>query len=519
MSSTLRYLRLRGRLGETGPPFLAELAPGVHRLGSVDDNDIVLRFHGVSRHHLLLRVGDEVSFEDLGSKNGTRVNGRSRLQSTLEVGDDLFIGPVRLRLEAVEADDVRLAVTAAADRELFDIADLELDGRSSYDDHELDRLERVLETWGVEPLDPSEALATLGHVVGAGGASWVSWRDRQKARVEASWGVDFHGLIDLEELFRRAEARAGSRQAVVLKTSGPPRLGAAVVLARPHPMALLLWDLDAHPTFVRVAARLLDRGLHGLPFTADETLETPPGVDWVWGSGPAGRRLQTDAARALGHRKPLFIHGGPGTGKKHLARCLHAVARRPGPMVIAGCSELSDAALAQGFRVAVEEQGTLLLEGIGDLSPDLFEAVLQLAGATTTRAGLIVTAPTAEPELPQAIIDALCQHPLELLPLAQRRDEIPGLVSHVLGRSQDERPPGLTVETLRQLMRRPWPGGVTELRATVEALVDAAPEGRAVESSMLSQALEAAGLGVMVAGASGPETDAWRDPSSADSEP
>ncbi|MEO1366958.1 MAG: FHA domain-containing protein, partial [Acidobacteriota bacterium] len=144
MSSTLRYLRLRGRLGDTGPPFLAELAPGVHRLGSVDDNDIVVRFHGVSRHHLLIRVEDKVSIEDLGSKNGTRVNGRTRTEATLEIGDELFVGPVRLRLEAVEADDVRLAITADPERTLFDVADLELDGRTRASGDELDAVDRLL---------------------------------------------------------------------------------------------------------------------------------------------------------------------------------------------------------------------------------------------------------------------------------------------------------------------------------------------------------------------------------------
>ncbi|MEM8995110.1 MAG: FHA domain-containing protein, partial [Acidobacteriota bacterium] len=369
MSSTLRYLRLRGRLGDTGPPFLAELAPGVHRLGSVDDNDIVVRFHGVSRHHLLIRVDDKVSIEDLGSKNGTRVNGRSRTEATLEVGDELFVGPVRLRLEAVEADDVRLAITADPGRTLYDVADLELDGRTRPTGDELGAVDRLLDSWGQGPAaPPGDALRQLGAALGADGAAWVGWRDRRDVGVEATWGVDFHGLIDLGELFRRAEGRAGSRRAVVLRTAGPPRLIAAVLLGRPHPAALLLWDLDASAALARVVARLVDLRLG----TPDEpapspTLPRPDGVDWVWGPGPASRRLESAAARGLAEAQPLFIHGEPGTGKKHLARCLHAVAGRPGPMVIAGCADLSDAALAQGFRVAVEEHGTLLLEGLEDL--------------------------------------------------------------------------------------------------------------------------------------------------------
>ncbi|MEO1087613.1 MAG: hypothetical protein AAFY88_25545, partial [Acidobacteriota bacterium] len=191
----------------------------------------------------------------------------------------------------------------------------------------------------------------------------------------------------------------------------------------------------------------------------------------------------------------------------------------PGPMVIDGCADLSDAALAQGFRVAVEEKGTLLLEGLEDLRPDLYEAVLQLAGAVATRAGLIVTAYTARPDLPYALTGILCRCPLGLEPLAQRRDEIPRLVRHFLARAGRGGGAGLTVETVRQLMRRTWPGQVAELRATVEALVEAAPEGRAIESTMLTTALEAAGVGVTISGSSGPETGDWAHTSPDDDAP
>ncbi|MEO1086694.1 MAG: hypothetical protein AAFY88_20870, partial [Acidobacteriota bacterium] len=149
--------------------------------------------------------------------------------------------------------------------------------------------------------------------------------------VEATWGVDFHGLIDLEELFRRAEGRAGSRQAVVLRTAGPPRLLAAVLLGRRHPAALLLWDLDGSAALGRVAARLVDLTLSAADDApAAPDLPRPDGIDWVWSPGPASRRLERAAARGLAEAQPLFIHGDPGTGKKHLARCLHAVAGRTG---------------------------------------------------------------------------------------------------------------------------------------------------------------------------------------------
>ena len=54
-----------------------DLPEGLTQLGRADENDIVLSGDLVSRRHARLRVaGDELVFEDLGSRNGTRVNGQ-----------------------------------------------------------------------------------------------------------------------------------------------------------------------------------------------------------------------------------------------------------------------------------------------------------------------------------------------------------------------------------------------------------------------------------------------------------
>ena len=77
------------------------LPEGESRVGRNPDSPISIPDRSVSREHALLaRRGDEVTVTDLGSRNGTAVNGqRLRAAQTLRVGDQIAFGNVLLRLE------------------------------------------------------------------------------------------------------------------------------------------------------------------------------------------------------------------------------------------------------------------------------------------------------------------------------------------------------------------------------------------------------------------------------------
>ncbi|MBN1204840.1 MAG: FHA domain-containing protein [Myxococcaceae bacterium] len=71
-----------------------DLPEGVTSLGRADENDIVLGGDLVSRKHARLHVaGDSLRIEDLGSRNGSRVNGQS-LQGSQDLapGDTVILG-------------------------------------------------------------------------------------------------------------------------------------------------------------------------------------------------------------------------------------------------------------------------------------------------------------------------------------------------------------------------------------------------------------------------------------------
>jgi hypothetical protein len=77
-----------------------KLADGVTSLGRHDDCLIRIKSSQVSRRHCeLFEVGGKLSVRDLGSSNGTFVNGkRITGQQTLKPGDELTVGAVTLRV-------------------------------------------------------------------------------------------------------------------------------------------------------------------------------------------------------------------------------------------------------------------------------------------------------------------------------------------------------------------------------------------------------------------------------------
>lgn len=90
------------------------LPEGEHVLGRSRDSDVVVRDATVSRAHALLAVaGGRVRVQDLGSSNGTLVNGeRVREETELAAGDQLRLGRVRMTLGRAAAGGASVAATS-----------------------------------------------------------------------------------------------------------------------------------------------------------------------------------------------------------------------------------------------------------------------------------------------------------------------------------------------------------------------------------------------------------------------
>jgi pSer/pThr/pTyr-binding forkhead associated (FHA) protein len=86
-------------------------------IGRGADCDLRLPGSAISRHHCLIRLrGGEVTITDLGSSNGTFVNGqRIRSQAALHSGDELVLDAFRFVLDLEQREGIEWGTSSQVD--------------------------------------------------------------------------------------------------------------------------------------------------------------------------------------------------------------------------------------------------------------------------------------------------------------------------------------------------------------------------------------------------------------------
>jgi two-component system response regulator HupR/HoxA len=254
----------------------------------------------------------------------------------------------------------------------------------------------------------------------------------------------------------------------------------------------------------------------------------------IVGGSAAMRSVLDLIARVANSRTTVLIEGETGTGKELVARAIHAAGpRRDHLFVAVNCAALSEGLLESelfghrrgAFTGATEDRkglfevasgGTLFLDEVSETSPALQAKLLRVlqegeirpVGETRSRTvdtRVIVATNRNLEELVKAgrfredLYYRLRVFPIRLPPLRDRREDIPALTRHLLGRlaRQVKKPvPAPSEETLALLARYPFPGNVRELANELERAVLLAAPGAPITEDLLSERLqEAAGDG------------------------
>jgi len=224
--------------------------------------------------------------------------------------------------------------------------------------------------------------------------------------------------------------------------------------------------------------------------------------DELIGRTPAMLEVFKTIGRVATTTEPVLIVGESGTGKELVAAAIHNNSRRAGqPFLKVNSAALSPSLLeselfghekgaftgAVARRIGRFEQahgGTLFLDEIGDLDVDLQAKLLRVlqtgqfervGGEETLQVDVRVLAATNRDLLARIAADQFRQDlfyrlnvvTIELPPLRQRRDDIPLLAEHILGklaRKYDWPNLALSPQALAHLSERDWPGNVRELQ-------------------------------------------------------
>jgi predicted component of type VI protein secretion system len=115
-------------LKEGAAPVTLNLAQDVIAIGRAKDNNIVLKNIKASRRHARIeRIGATYQVTDLGSGNGTKVNGKKIDFQALKKGDEIAIGDARITLKAIDDEPDAMDAPDAEEIKISDDTDDKLD--------------------------------------------------------------------------------------------------------------------------------------------------------------------------------------------------------------------------------------------------------------------------------------------------------------------------------------------------------------------------------------------------------
>jgi len=214
-----------------------------------------------------------------------------------------------------------------------------------------------------------------------------------------------------------------------------------------------------------------------------------------------GRVAQSDAT--------VLLRGESGTGKELISSAIHYHSTRASrPFIKVNCAALPETLLESELfghekgaftgasarrigRFEAADRGTLFLDEIGDLPPSVQVKLLRvlqereferIGGSETIKVDVRLIAATNR-DLEKAMRDGVFREdlyyrlnvvPVVIPPLRDRKEDIPALMEHFIGkysRKNNKTISGVTAETRDLLMRYSYPGNVRELENIIERAV------------------------------------------------
>jgi formate hydrogenlyase transcriptional activator len=253
--------------------------------------------------------------------------------------------------------------------------------------------------------------------------------------------------------------------------------------------------------------------LHQEKAYLEEEARTEHNFGEIVGESTALRHVLNQVEAVAPTDATVLILGETGTGKELIARALHDLSpRRERTFVKLNCAAIPTGLLESELfghekgaftgaigqkvgRFELAHQGTLLLDEVGDIPPELQPKLLRvlqeqeferLGGTKTIKVDVRLVAATHR-DLARMVADGrfredlyyrLNVFPVMLPPLRERPGDIPRLVRHFTQRfarrmgRQIEAIPSAVMEAL---VRYPWPGNIRELQNVIERAVILSP--------------------------------------------
>jgi two-component system, NtrC family, nitrogen regulation response regulator NtrX len=316
-------------------------------------------------------------------------------------------------------------------------------------------------------------------------------------------GSKLDGLQLLEEIKRRDPTLP------VLMISGHGNLDTAVAAIRQGAMDFIEKPFEAghlvHLVHRATETERLRRENESLRQQIGQEME-------LTGSSTAINAVRATLKRVAATGSRVLIAGPAGVGKEVAARLLHNWSQRArGAFVVVGAARMTPERVEEELfgveeggelvRPGLLEQahgGTLFIDEVADIPPSTQAKILRVltdqsftrvGGQRTVRVDMRVVSSTAR-NLQEEIAAGRFREdlyyrlnvvPVHLPALAERREDIPELVTRFAARYAAERrvpTPVVSTDALAALQAYDWPGNVRQLRNVIERTVILAPGER-----------------------------------------
>ena len=513
------------------------LTDGQLSLGRDTANQIMIGDSAVSRKHCAISQVSAGVYEisDLESHNGTFVNGTKIARTPIQHGDRIRVGTNEFVFLTGEDKDAGLQSSVANKQTTSGmLTTLFLDqhsglpsnpsgiGRMARDLSAFFKIANLINSFrDVETLQ-RELLGLISEVIPAAQSAIVLQSNaNEEPSPHCTWSRDGdpkQEMIIREEWAQRAmwercavfttASTALDEHVLCVPLVGVENILGVIYLTSPATSPPFGED---HAFFLssvsRIAAVSLENLLKLDSLRAEnQRLRADVGADILIGESRAMSRVTEFIGRVAKGDSTVLIRGESGTGKESVARAIHANSLRPSkPFVAINCAAipetlleselfghekgaLTGAAATKKGKFETAEDGTLLLDEIGEMVPLLQSKLLRvlqqreferLGGTRLLPFNARIIAATNK-KLEQAIKAGEFRQDLyyrlnvvsvSLPPLREHREDIPKLALHFANKfaAKSKRGfKGISAEARSLLMQYSWPGNVRELENAIE---------------------------------------------------
>ncbi|HET7232687.1 MAG TPA: sigma-54 dependent transcriptional regulator [Longimicrobium sp.] len=302
------------------------------------------------------------------------------------------------------------------------------------------------------------------------------------------------------ELLQRLNAAMPGTDVIVM--TGYDDMGTTIQAMRSGAYDFLPKPLDLEQLDLLVARCLRDRAARARPAGGSEADEA---LAYAVGRSPRMVEIYKLIGMVAGTRAPVLIRGETGTGKELVAGAIHEYGPWAAePFVAINCTAVAESLLESELfghvkgaftgadrdrkgRFELAGSGTIFLDEIGDTSPAFQAKLLRVIQQKefhpvggekprTTQARVIAATHRGLEELVRQgrfredLYFRLRVVEIHIPPLRDRRDDIPALAKHLLGRAAREL--GKDVRTIpprvmQMLVEHDWPGNVREMENAI----------------------------------------------------